>query len=207
MIAGDTNRLNLEPILSLSHSLVQCVKVPTRLNPDRILDPIITTMSKYYAEPETKPPINPDDNSNGKPSDHLVVMMRPVSATYEVPPRVYRTVHTRPYTESGVAAFKQWIESESCGWGSIYTCGDSHKKAQLFQESLTQAYEECFPIKSFKISDDDCPWMTKSLKKLDRLRKREFYKNKKSSKWERLNLAFQTKAKDEKEKILCKYGL
>ena len=200
VIAGDTNRLNLEPILSLSHSLVQCVKVPTRLNPDRMLDPIITTMSKYYAEPETKPPINPDENSNGKPSDHLIVMMRPISATYEVPPRVYRTVHTRPYTESGVAAFKQWIESESCKWVDIYTNCDTHKKAQIFQESLTQAYEKCFPIKSFKISDDDCPWMTKSLKKLDRLRKKDFYKNKKSSKWERLNLAFQTKAKDEKEK-------
>ena len=132
--------------------------------------------------------------------DHLIVMMRPISATYEVPPRVYRTVHTRPHTESGVAAFKQWIESESCKWVDIYTNCDTHKKAQIFQESLTQAYEKCFPIKSFKISDDDCPWMTKSLKKLDRLRKREFYKNKKSSKWEKLNLAFQAKAETEKEK-------
>ena len=48
------------------------------------------------------------------------------------------------------------------------------------REALTHAYERCFPIKSFRISDDDCPWMTKSLKKLDMLRKREFYKNKKS---------------------------
>ena len=47
VIAGDTNRLNLSPILSLSHSLVQVVKLPTRLNPDRMLDPIITTMAKY----------------------------------------------------------------------------------------------------------------------------------------------------------------
>ena len=200
VIAGDTNRLNLTPILSLSQSLVQCVKVPTRLNPDRMLDPIITTMSKYYTEPETKPPINPDVNSNGKPSDHLVVIMRPISATYEIPPRVYRTVHTRPYTQSGVAAFSQWIESESCRWLNIYSSSDTHKKAQLFQESLTHAYERCFPIKSFRIRDDDCPWMTKSLKKLDRLRKREFYKNRKSPKWERLNAAFQAKSKEEKQR-------
>ena len=45
IIAGDTNRLNLSPILNLSPSLQQVVKVPTRLNPDRILDPIITTLS------------------------------------------------------------------------------------------------------------------------------------------------------------------
>ena len=56
IIAGDTNRLNLSPILSLSPSLKQVVKVPTRLNPEAILDPIITTMCKYYCEPVTKPP-------------------------------------------------------------------------------------------------------------------------------------------------------
>ena len=60
IIAGDTNRLNLAPILNLSPELEQVVKVPTRLNPDRILDPIITTLKKYYCEPHTKPPINPN---------------------------------------------------------------------------------------------------------------------------------------------------
>ena len=176
------------------------MKIPTRLNPDRMLDPIITTMSKYYMDPETKPPINPDVNSNGKPSDHLVVIMRPISASYEIPPRVYRTVQMRPYTQSGVVAFRQWIESESCQWTDIYTNRNTHEKAQAFQQALTQAYETCFPIKSFKISDDDCPWMSKSLKKLDRLRKREFYKNKKSHKWEKLNKAFQTKVNEEKQR-------
>ena len=43
IIAADANRLNLSPILNLSHSLEQVVKVPTRLNPDRTLDPIITS--------------------------------------------------------------------------------------------------------------------------------------------------------------------
>ena len=42
--------------------------------------------------------------------------------------------------------------------------------------------------------------MSKSLKKLDRLRKREFYKNKKSHKWEKLNKAFQTKVNEEKQR-------
>ena len=43
IIAGDTNRLNLSPILDLSPNLKQMVKVPTRRNPDVMLDPIITT--------------------------------------------------------------------------------------------------------------------------------------------------------------------
>ena len=84
IIAGDTNRLNLNPILSLSPNLKQVVRVPTRLNPDAILDVIITTLSKYYLEPVTKPPINNDANT-GKPSDHLVVIMEPISSTIECP--------------------------------------------------------------------------------------------------------------------------
>ena len=47
LICGDTNRLNLSPILSLSPDLKQGVKVYTRYNPPAILDPIITTMSKW----------------------------------------------------------------------------------------------------------------------------------------------------------------
>ena len=69
IIAGDTNRLNLSPILNLSPTLRQVVKVWTRLNPDAILDPIITSMSRFYCDPVTKPPISNDPN-NGKPSDH-----------------------------------------------------------------------------------------------------------------------------------------
>ena len=68
MIAGDTNYLNLDPIISLSHSLIQYVEEP-RLHLYCMLDPIITTMSIYYAEPETKLPVNPERCSYGKTYD------------------------------------------------------------------------------------------------------------------------------------------
>ena len=70
------------------------MKVATRLNPDRTLDPIITTLRKYYCEPVTKPPIKADWEKAGKPSDHLVVVMEPITKTLEIKPRVYRTVET-----------------------------------------------------------------------------------------------------------------
>ena len=198
IIAGDTNRLNLSPILNLSPRLVQVVKVPTRLNPSATLDPIITTLKKYYSEPVTKPPINPDSASSGKPSDHLIVLMQPISATVPIPPRSYRTVQYRPITESGCYAFQSWVEGET--WSDIYTCTDIHMKAASFQKIVIQNFEKCFPIKSLKICDDDRPWVTKGVKKLDRLRKREFLKHKKSKKWEVLNQMFQEKCKAEKEK-------
>ena len=83
ILAGDTNRLRLAPILNLSPHLVQAVKVPTRLDPPVILDPIITTLSNYYNKPVTRPTIQNVVNKKGKPSDHLVVIMRPLSSTLE----------------------------------------------------------------------------------------------------------------------------
>ena len=198
IIAGDTNRLNLTPILNLSPRLVQVVKVPTRLNPDVTLDPIITTLSNYYAAPVTKPPINPDEGTTGKPSDHLVVLMTPISASLPVPPRVYKTVRTQPITESGLELFRAWIEEQR--WLDIYTCSDAHEKAAKFQKLLMNQFNNCFPVKAFKVCEDDQPWVSKSLKKLDRLRKREFYKHKKSEKWHQLDQIFHEKCQFEKQK-------
>ena len=65
IIAGDTNRLNLSPILNLSPSLKQVVQVPTRLNPDVTLDPVITTLGRFYQSPVTKPPLNNDEDKEG----------------------------------------------------------------------------------------------------------------------------------------------
>ena len=202
IIAGDTNRLNLTPILNLSPRLVQVVKVPTRLNPDATLDKIITTLSKYYLEPVTKPPINPDVNTTGKPSDHLTVLMNPMTASLPVPPRVYKTVESRPITESGLELFKAWIESER--WMEVYTCLDVHNKAAIFQKMVMENFHRCFPIKSLKICEDDQPWVSRGLKKLDRLRKREFFKHKKSPRWEYLNQKFLEKCQEEKEKYYSK---
>ena len=56
IIAGDTNRLNLKPILNLSPSLKQLVTTPTRLNPDAILDPIITTICRSITYPQSQGP-------------------------------------------------------------------------------------------------------------------------------------------------------
>ena len=197
VIAGDTNRLNLNPILSLSPRLVQCVKVPTRLNPAAILDPIITTLHALYMEPVTMPPIN-NNLENGKPSDHLVVLMRPLSAMLPTPPRQYYTVQTRPITESGLRIFGQWIISHS--WREVYNCTDVNRKAEILQSVLLEKYYRVFPIKCIKLCRDDKPWVSAKLKKIDRARKREFCKNKFSEKWVKLNQIFQDQCSLEKTK-------
>ena len=60
-------------------------------------------------------------------------------------------------------------------------------------------FYEIFPLKRFKICPDDQPWFSKSLKTLDKRRKREFHKNQKSEKWEELNAEFVQKCNEEKQ--------
>ena len=79
IIAGDTNDLKLDAILNLSPNMKQVVSQSTRLNPPAMLDPILTTLSKFYQSPICLPPLDPDPLSNGSPSDHLMPIMRLIS--------------------------------------------------------------------------------------------------------------------------------
>ena len=98
VIAGDFNRININPILDLSPSLSQVVQIPTRRNPDAILDKIITTLAKYFLPPTTLPPLDNDLEGKGKPSDHLIVIMRPICQSSQPKPKK-KTITFRPLPE------------------------------------------------------------------------------------------------------------
>ena len=78
ILAGDTNDLNIGPILSLNPNLVQIVKNWTRMDPPAILDPIITSLSNYYQEPLCLDPLDADSDKNGRKSDHKIVVAKPL---------------------------------------------------------------------------------------------------------------------------------
>ena len=140
------------------------VDIPTRLKPEAILDPIITTLWKYYQKPVTKPPINPNVNSKVKPSDHLVVLMKPLSSELEIQQRTYHYVKTRPITQSGIDKFGRWIVCHN--WHELYKCENEHEKAEILQNTLMNKYYECFPVKTRKISSDDEPWVTETFRQI-----------------------------------------
>ena len=60
ILAGDTNDLKLDSILSLDQRFAQIVKKWTRDNPKAILDPIIMTLSSFYQEPQYLDPLDND---------------------------------------------------------------------------------------------------------------------------------------------------
>ena len=176
---GDSNRMDLSPILQLSTDFTQEVKVPTRLNPDVILDTIITTLGKYYSTPVTKTPIE-NDNYSGRPSDHLVVLWRPLIQHIPYSPRKYKTVEFRPLPESGISLFGRWLSEQR--WNEVLRESTIDRKAEVFQQMIYSKYCQYFPLKTLKVSDSDQPWYMEKFKELDRRKKREYDKHQKSMK-------------------------
>ena len=61
-------------------------------------------------------------------------------------------------------------------------------------------FHEVFPLKTFKVREDDKPWYSPELKNLDRRKKREFDKNHKSERWFALQREYKNALKTQKEK-------
>ena len=79
ILCADANKLDLNSILKLSPSMKQLVTSPTRLSPPTMLDPIITTLGRWYQTPVCMPPLDADPGTGGKKSDHLIPIMRPIN--------------------------------------------------------------------------------------------------------------------------------
>ena len=196
IISGDFNRLKVNPILDMSPTLKQVVQIPTRRNPEATLDKIITTLSKYYLSPSTMPPLDNDVEGNGKPSDHLIVEMRPIGELDNPKPK-YKTITFRPLPDSGLLQMKQWLQTET--WQELYQKETADEKAEHLHSKLLEKLELYLPEKTVKIRPDDRAWVTSEIKSLDRIQKREYRKHKKSGKWKRLNDKYVEKCKRAKE--------
>ena len=196
-IAGDTNDLKLTSILHLSPSLVQIVNQPTRIDPktgkESIIDPIIMTLSSFYQEPEYLDPLDSDPESNGKKSDHKIIISRPITVINNKSVRQTRLLKLRPITDSAIQKFRDWIIDYP--WDEVYQNESAHEKANNFQNTLLEKFQHFFPQKNVKFNSDDSPWMTSKLKTMDRKRKRIYHKERCSKKWETLNKSFKKEVK------------
>ena len=150
IIAGDTNELRLKPILDLSPGLVQIVTKPTRIDKvtkkESILDPIIMTMSQYYQVPQVVKPLDLDPDNNGKPSDHNIVICKPISSINNEHARVTQKINIQPITEAGLRNMKNWLMEES--WERVYKAETANQKATVFQDTFFNKYNEYLPKKN-----------------------------------------------------------
>ena len=184
IICGDTNDLRLDPILQLNPNLKQVVQNFTRMNPPRLLDPIITSLSRFYQTPKCLPPLDSDPDCNGKPSDHLMVVMSPITVLNNKCARTTRKITTRPISELGLQKMQQWIENES--WSEVTLEDCANKKAEILQNLLVNKYHEFFPEKTRIVSSDDQPFFNEKLSLLKRRKGREYSKHRRSAKWKKM---------------------
>ena len=173
-MAGDTNDPKLDSILALNANLKQVVKTTTKLNPPRMLDSIITTLSSLYQLPQILPALAADPDKNGKPSDHLMVLMPALTSLNNKPARTNKEVAFRPISKEGLQSMENWIETED--WSSIKSENSANRK-------IYSKFYEFFSQKIRKILSDDEPYFTEKLASLKRKKCRELNKNRRSKKW------------------------
>ena len=197
LLCGDTNDLRLDPILTLSPNLKQCVQNFTRMNPPRILDPIITTMSKYYQIPEVLPPLDPDPDKNGKQSDHMMVLFTPITSINNKCVTRTRKINFRPLHDEGMSKMQEWLNAET--WEQVLKTPCANLKAEILQDILVSKTNEFFPEKSRIISCNDQPFFNQKLKRLKRKKAREYHKHLKSEKYRKLEEIYQQELSKSKQ--------
>ena len=195
ILSGDTNDLKLDSILMLNSKMCQVVQSPTRLNPPRILDPIITTLSDFYQMPDCLPPLEADQNK-GVASDHLMVVMKPLLQYSSNYIRSYKKIRYRPLSDVGLQKMRDWLEHEE--WTEVSLIESADDKAKILHQKLIAKYYEFFPEKECKIASDSKPFFNSKLQKLRRIKRREYAKHRKSAKWLKVKVRYDEELKNAK---------
>ena len=145
------------------------------------------TLSHLYQKPLCLEPLDADPETNGKKSDHRIVISKPISVINNKCARQTRKV--RPFPQSG----KDWFIDQT--WEEVYSAESAHEKASIFQKMLIAKLDEFFPEREMRIQSDDQPWISQKLKKLDRRRKRLYRKERRSVNWRKLDKLFKNGVK------------
>ena len=115
--------------------------------------------------------------------------MKPLSVLNNKPARVTREVFVRPLTQSGLDLLSYWMKSQS--WNEVLDSESVDEKCEVFQDMLIKKCDEFLPLKKREISSDDQPFCSEEMKRLKRMKTREFHKNRRSVKWRQLNLRYK----------------
>ena len=171
LICGDKNEMGIQQILNLSPGLKQTVENATRLNPDQVLDVIITDLHKYYQSPVVKDPLEPDPDKAGVASDHLTVVMSPIGSFNDRKTRLKKKIEFRPLNDQG---FNE-MGSKLCSfdWAQVLSLESADGQMEAFQNILFSIFTESFPVKTKIVFNESQEFYTDKLVMLKRKKKSE----------------------------------
>ena len=127
-----------------------------------------------------------------QPLKHIKKILAPILSSSNNH-RQKRTVRSRPIDNSAIDKFTQFFSTHQ--WDEVLKVDDIDKKVDNFHQTLRSKLDEFCPEKEFKVSVLDRKWMTPELKSLNRRIKWEFFKNRKSKKWQSLSKKCKKKKK------------
>ena len=203
VMGADKKSMDITPLLNCGLRLRQIVDQPTRNG--AILDVLIMNLSKFYNSPIIAPPIKPDDPSQGEPSDNSVPVCIPHTDRFNPPSRTWRSHTFRPLTDSRVRKFGEWLTSKV--WHELDNNLTATEQVSVFEKIILDSLNQFCPEKTTKIGSQDKPIINSELKKIHRLRQREYVKRGKSLKYKSLAKEFKTKYKAEAQKIWNPVGI
>ena len=187
IIAGDFNRVDTSDILDSYGALQSIVSVPTRKS--ATLEVILTDLHTHYHPPTTLPPLQADEDSQGRDGDHNIVVFAPRSSDQYRVDRKKKTIVTRPIPESNIIKFEESIMLFP--WEDQFENKSIDQKVQIFHDCLRRNLDKYFPEKKTKMSSLDKDWMSPQLKQLHRSVQREYYKHRRSEKYKRLKAKYK----------------
>ena len=163
-LGEDKNSLNLAPILQ---GLPRCRQIVTKNTHDnKCLDVLITNLHTLYQVPIIYPPLQPDCPTRAKPSDHLVPVAYPITGGTGAVTRQYQVKTVRPLPDSGMREIGEWLARKE--WEEMGATEDPNKILEIFEEHINTKIHSIFPEKSFKVSNQDLPFINWKLMKLKR---------------------------------------
>ena len=78
-------------------------------------------------------------------------------------------------------------ELDNINWPEILRDVSSQDRMQIFHHTLYNIFDNCFPLKSKTVFNENQPFFTDKLARLKRKRCREYNKNRKSAKYDSLS--------------------
>ena len=110
-------------------------------------------------------------------SKHDCILSRPAPPT----PPTYSTRTYRPWRDSSVREFAQWVLEEE--WVEILRSEDVNDCVRLFKTTVLNHYHLCFPSKQVRVRAENRPWLTPHIVRLMRQRRSEWHRRGRSQAW------------------------
>ena len=172
-IMGDVNinLINMDKHLATQDfvdTLLACGMIPTISKPTRVTKNSATLIDNIFT--------NTVKNSSSVFSgvlctdltDHFPVFFIDSSASLEMNDSV---ILKRVYSDDNISKFNSRLSSED--WTSVLTADDAQKAYSNFHDIMSKLYNDCFPLKEFKIGYlTRKPWLTEGMKRQIKIKNR-----------------------------------